>query len=153
MSLRSKAILMICVGFAAALVLTFVVSQTVLMKRFAELEREDTSQNTQRAVSALYKDFSTMDITFGPEVFDSGSFAWVQDARGTHLEVNFDGPSFAVLNINYVAFVMAPGQPLWAWDTIRRQASRCLSLLDLLKSSCVVTTRFQHHRNRAIPPQ
>jgi len=111
MSLRNKAILMICVGFAAALVMTFVVSQTVLMKRFAGLERENTSQNTQRAVSALYKDFSTMDITFGPEVFDSGSFAWVQDARGTHLEVNFDGPSFAVLNINYVAFVMAPGQP------------------------------------------
>jgi diguanylate cyclase (GGDEF)-like protein len=111
MSLRQKAILMICVGFAAALVMTFGVSQTILMQRFAGLEKENTSQNTQRAVSALYKDFSTIDITFGPEVFESGAFAWVQDARGTHLEVNFDGPSFGVLNINYVAFVMAPGQP------------------------------------------
>ena len=111
MSLRKKAILMICVGFAAALVMTFGVSQTVLMQRFAGLEKENTSQNTQRAVSALYKDFSTIDITFGPEVFESGAFAWVQDARGTHLEVNFDGPSFGVLNINYVAFVIAPGQP------------------------------------------
>ncbi|MDM8000016.1 MAG: diguanylate cyclase [Dehalococcoidia bacterium] len=111
MSLRQKAILMICVGFAAALVMTFAVSQTILMKRFAELEKENTSQNTQRAVSALYKDFSSINIAFGPEVFDTGSFEWVQDEDGVHLEMSVDGPSFAVLNINYVAFVMAPGDP------------------------------------------
>ena len=107
MSLRKKAILMICVGFAAALIMTFGVSQTILMKRFAGLERENTSQNTQRAVSALYKDFSSINIAFDQEAFDSGSFAWVQDAEGTHLEMSMDGPCFAVLNINYVAFIMA----------------------------------------------
>ena len=112
MSLRKKAILMICVGFAAALVIAFGVSQTILMKRFAGLERENTSQNTQRAVSALYKDFSSINIAFDQEAFDSGSFAWVQDAEGTHLEMSMDGPSFAVLNINYVAFIVASGQTI-----------------------------------------
>ena len=110
MSLRSKAIMMICVAFAAALVITFVVSQTILMKRFAGLERENTSQNTQRAVSALYKDFSSIDITFDQAAFDSGSFAWVQDEQGMRMEINIDGPSFVVMGINYIAFVMAPGQ-------------------------------------------
>jgi diguanylate cyclase (GGDEF)-like protein len=110
MSLRNKAILMICVGFAAALVMTFVVSQTILMKRFTGLERENTSQNTQRAVSALYTDFTSMNITFGPMAFDSGSFAWVQDERGMHMEINLEGPSFVVMGINYIAFIMAPGQ-------------------------------------------
>jgi len=112
MSLRNKAILMICVGFAAALVMTFAVSQTILMQRFAGLERENTSQNTERAVSALYKDFSSINISFSPEAFDSGAFAWVQDEQGMHLEINIDGPSFVVLNINYIAFVTASGQPL-----------------------------------------
>jgi diguanylate cyclase (GGDEF)-like protein len=112
MSLRKKAIAMICVGFAAALLVTFVVSQTVLMKRFAALERENTSQNTQRAVSALYTDFSSINITFGPEIFESGSFGWVQDAEGTHLVVDLDAPSFAVLNINYVAFIIEPSGTL-----------------------------------------
>ena len=88
MSLRTKAILMICVVFAAALAITFVVSQTLLMKRFAALERENTNQNTERAVSALYKDFDSMNITFGPTAFDSGSFAWVQDENGMHMEIN-----------------------------------------------------------------
>jgi len=112
MSLRQKAILMICVGFAAALVMTFGISQTILMQRFAGLERENTTQNTERAVSALYKDFSSIDITFNQEAFDSGSFAWVQDGEGVHMEINIDGPSFVVMNTNFIAFVMASGQPL-----------------------------------------
>ena len=110
MSLRYKAIIMTCIVFTAALVLTFVVSQSVLMKRFAGLERENTSQNTQRAVSALYTDFTSMNITFGPMAFNSGSFAWVQDERGMHMEINVEEPSFVVMGVNYIAFVMAPGQ-------------------------------------------
>jgi sensor domain CHASE-containing protein len=143
MSLRNKAITMTCVVFAAALVIIFVVSQTLLMKRFAGLERENTSQSTERAVSALYKDFSSMNITSGPMAFDSGSFAWVQDEQGMHMQINIDGPSFVGKGINYIAFIMAPSQPQ-AWDTICRQASQCLSLLGLLKSLCVVTTRFRY---------
>ncbi|MBN2099105.1 MAG: diguanylate cyclase [Dehalococcoidia bacterium] len=112
MSLRKKAILMICVGFAAALVMTFGISQTILMKRFAALERENTTQNTQRVVSALYKDFSSIDITFNQQAFDSGAFAWVQDGQDIHLEINMDGPSFVVMNTNFIAFVTASGQPL-----------------------------------------
>jgi len=112
MSLRKKAILMICVGFAAALVMTFGVSQTILMQRFAGLERENTSQNTQRAVSALYKDFSSIDISFNQEAFDSGAFAWVVDEQGMRMEINLDGPSFVVMNTNFIAFVTASGQPL-----------------------------------------
>jgi len=110
MSLRYKAIMMTCVVFAAALVITFVVSQTILMKRFAGLERQNTSQNTERAISALYTDFTSMNITFGPMAFDSGSVAWVQDEQGTHMEIKFEGQSFVVMGINYIAFIMAPGQ-------------------------------------------
>jgi len=110
MSLRNKAILMICVAFAAALAITFIVSQTILMKRFAGLEKENTAQNTERAVSALYTDFTSMNITFGPMAFDSGSFEWVQDERGMHMEINLEGSSFVVMGINYIAFIMEPGQ-------------------------------------------
>jgi diguanylate cyclase (GGDEF)-like protein len=107
MSLRNKAILMICAGFAVALVIAFVVSQTILMKRFAGLEKENTAQNTERVVSALYTDFSNINIGFDSAGFDSGCFAWVQDERGIHLEVNTNGEAFALLKINYVAFIMA----------------------------------------------
>ena len=51
-----------------------------------------------------------MNITFGPMAFNTGSFEWVQDERGMHMEINLEGPSFVVMGINYIAFVMAPGQ-------------------------------------------
>ncbi len=111
MRLRTKFVVMICAGFAVALVLIMLVAQNLVGHRFAGLERDSAEENTQRAVSALYQDFTALNVTFGPEVFECGSFRWVQDARGTHLEVGFDGPSFSILNINYIAFVMNPGDP------------------------------------------
>ncbi len=111
MRLRTKFMLMIGAGFAVALVLTLLVAQNVVTKRFAAMERDNTEENTQRAVSALYQDFTNLNVNFGPEIFESGSFKWVEDEEGTHLEVNFDGQSFAILNINFVAFIMTPGEP------------------------------------------
>ncbi len=111
MRLRTKFMLMICVGFAVTLVMTLLVARFVVTDRFADLERDNTEANTRRAVSALAQDFTSLNVTFGPEIFESGAFRWVQDQQGTHLEVNFDGPSFAVLNINFVAFILNPGDP------------------------------------------
>jgi len=104
---------MICVVFAAALALTFVVSQTLLMKRFAQLENENTDGNVERAVSALYTDFDSMNITFSSVSFDTGSFSWVQDENGMHMEIRMDGPSFVVMGINYIIYVI-PACPLRA---------------------------------------
>ena len=115
MSLRSKAVIMICIVFAVALIITFVVSQTILMKRFADLERQNATRNTERAVSALYSDFTSMNITFGPMAFDSGSFSWVQDEQGgMHMQIDMEESSFAVIGINYIVFITAPSaDPFW----------------------------------------
>ena len=111
MSLRIKTMLMIAVVFAAALVITFVVSQTILMKRFANLEKENTTQNIGRAVSALYKDFSSVNISFTSTAVASQSFVWVQDESGMHIEIVADEPAFASMGINYIVFVLAPSVP------------------------------------------
>ena len=111
MSLRNKAIIMICVVFAAALAITFVVSQTLLMKRFAELEKQNTTQNTERVVSALYKDFSSMSITFSKATASPENFSMVMDENGTYMKINIGEPAFAVMGVDYILFVWAPGQP------------------------------------------
>ena len=64
MTLRRKTILMTCLVFAAAIALIFVVSQTILMRRFEDLEIDNTSQNVRRATSALYEDFDSVSINF-----------------------------------------------------------------------------------------
>ncbi len=111
MSLRMKTMLMIAVVFAAALVITFVVSETVLMKRFTNLEKENTTQNIGRAVSALYKDFSSVNISFTSMAVVSQSFVWVQDESGMHIEITADEPAFAAMGINYIVFALGAGVP------------------------------------------
>ena len=111
MSLRNKAIIMICVVFAAALVITFVVSQNILMKRFAGLEKENTSQNTERAVSALYKDFDSVNVTFSEATADPHNFSMVMDENGMHMKINIGEPAFQSLGLNYIIFVMPGGLP------------------------------------------
>jgi diguanylate cyclase (GGDEF)-like protein len=111
MSLRSKAIIMICVVFATALAITFVVSQTLLMKRFAELEKQNTSQNTERAVSALYKDFDSVSVTFGEATADVKNFSMIMDENGMHMKINIGEPAFQSLGLNYILFVMPLGLP------------------------------------------
>ncbi|MCX5991077.1 MAG: diguanylate cyclase [Chloroflexi bacterium] len=111
MTLRRKAIIMICVVFAAALAITFAVSETILMKRFTVLEKQNTTQNTQRAVSALSNDFSSMSITFSKATADAKNFSMVMDENGEmHMKINITEPAFAVMGINYVIFVMS-GMP------------------------------------------
>ena len=111
MSLRNKAIIMICVVFAAALAITFVVSETILMKRFADLEKQNTTQNTERVVSALYKDFSSMSITFSEATADATNFSMVMEDNGEmYMKINVTEPAFAVMGVNYILFAM-PGMP------------------------------------------
>ncbi len=112
MTLRRKTILMTCVVFAAAIAFIFVVSQTILMRRFEELERENTSQNVQRATSALYGNFDSVTINFSSLMVERECFSVVQDGSGgMYIRMNVDEPTFATLGVNYILFAMTPGVP------------------------------------------
>ncbi len=65
MSLRRRGIVVTVLALTAAIVISLVVSQTILMRRFDELEKRETRQNVDRAVSALYSDFSKVSIAWG----------------------------------------------------------------------------------------
>lgn len=111
MTLRKKAIIMTCVVFAASIAITFIISQTIMMRRFDQLEKDNTDQNTQRVVSALYRDFSTISITFSNLMVESQCFSVVQDANGMYMKINVSEPAFATMELNYILFVMAPDLP------------------------------------------
>jgi len=129
MTLRKKAIIMTCVVFAASIAIMFVISQTIMMRRFDQLEKDNTSQNTQRVVSALYRDFSTINITFSNLMVESQCFSYVQDESGMYMKINISEPAFATMGLNYILFAMSglpptgmgydllTGQPLLSFPT------------------------------------
>ena len=109
MTLRRKTILMTCLVFAAAIALIFIVSQTILMRRFEELERENTTQNVQRATSALYENFDSVNINFSSFMVEKECFSVVQDGDEMYIKMIIDEPTYATLGVNYIIFAMAAG--------------------------------------------
>jgi len=107
MTLRRKGIVTIVLAIVAAIVMSLIVSQTILMQRFDELERRETRQNVGRAVSALYSDFSKISITSGNELTAN---TVVVDGGETYLRLNIDESTFTTLGLNFILFAM-PGQP------------------------------------------
>jgi two-component sensor histidine kinase/sensor domain CHASE-containing protein len=106
MTLRRKGIVTIVLAITAAIVISLVVSQTILMRRFDELERRETRQNVGRAVGALYSDFSKISITSGSELTAN---TVIVDGGETYLRLNIDETTFNTLGLNFILFVM-PGQ-------------------------------------------
>jgi len=91
----------------AAIVFSLVVSQTILMKRFDELEKRETRQNVERAVSALYSDFSKVNIAWDGQLTASKV---VFEGDETYLALTIDETTFGTLGLNFILFVM-PGLP------------------------------------------
>lgn len=112
MTLRRKTILMTCLVFAAAIALIFVVSQTILMRRFENLEMDNTSQNVQRATSALYENFDSVSINFSSLMVSGKGFSVVLDESGDmYIKMTIDQPTFATMGLNYILFALIPGPP------------------------------------------
>ena len=105
MSLRKKGIVATVLTLIAAIVISLIVSQTILMRRFDELEKRETSQNVDRAVSALYSDFSKISIAWGDEPTAS---TVIIDDNQTYLALSIDQTTFRTLGLNYILFV-TPG--------------------------------------------
>ncbi len=111
MTLRVKLVMLTCLMFAAACAMMFMVSQTILMTRFEDLEEKDTTRNVQRAVSALYGDFSTVSIEFSSLMLEREAFAMVQDGEEMYMKMVVSQPTFDTLGVNYILFVMSPSTP------------------------------------------
>jgi len=107
MSLRRRGIVVTVLALVAAIVICLVVSQTILMRRFDELEKRETRQNVDRAVSALYSDFSKVSIAWGDEMTASTVMI---DGGETYLALSIDETTFGTLGLNFILFVM-PGLP------------------------------------------
>ncbi|MBN2099039.1 MAG: HAMP domain-containing protein [Dehalococcoidia bacterium] len=107
MSLRKRGIVVTVLALTAAIVVSLVVSQTILMRRFDELEKRETRQNVERAVSALYSDFSKVSITWDDQLTASEV---VFEGDETYLALAIDETTFGTLGLNFILFV-PPGLP------------------------------------------
>ena len=112
MTLRWKTILVIGVTFAALLGILFVVWQTILVRRFTELEKQDTSQNTERAMNAVQQDIDSVSTAAADWGIWDDTYQFAQDGNQGYIDANFQNSSFTSLQMNLILVIDSSGQVL-----------------------------------------
>jgi len=112
MTLRWKTILVIGVTFAALLGILFGFWQTILVRRFTELERQDTSQNTERAMNAVQQDIDSVGTAAADWGIWDDTYFYAQDGNQGYIDANFQNSSFTSLQLNLILVIDSSGQVL-----------------------------------------
>ncbi len=112
MTLRWKTILVIGVTFAALLGILFAVWQTILIRRFDELERQKTSLNTERALNAVQQDIDSVSTAAADWGIWDDTYFFAQDGNQGYIDANFQDSSFTSLQLNLIVVIDSSGQVL-----------------------------------------
>ena len=81
MTLRKKTLVIIGATFIGLVVILYLVSRSILIGSFAELEEQDTHQNVERVLTALSGDVSLLDATVGDWASWDDTYAFIKDTN------------------------------------------------------------------------
>jgi sensor domain CHASE-containing protein len=105
MTLRTKVVLVLSALSALSIGVLFLVQSTILSTRFAKLERESTEANTDRAMSAVWADVSSVSTTVGDWAPWDDTYVFVQDNNTGYIANNLTDETVANIGMNLVLFV------------------------------------------------
>jgi len=110
MKMRQKTITIIVLASIIMVSILYVVSQTILLSSFAELEEQSTRQNVERVMSALSNEFSELNSKCADWAEWDDTYAYVQDLNDDYEQANLVDTSCINIRINFLLFVNSTGQ-------------------------------------------
>jgi hypothetical protein len=110
MTLRRKTLFIIGATFYGVIILLFFISRNILLDSFLELEKQNSIQNTERALSALSRESSNLEATAGDWAAWDDTYAFIEDADTEYVESNLVDGTFIELRLNLMVFVNSAGQ-------------------------------------------
>jgi signal transduction histidine kinase len=110
MRLRKKTVIIITALAVSTMLLTYILSQSLLLGTFAELERQDVFNNIQRASNAVNNEIADLNSKCGDWAEWDDSYNFMKDNNSNYAEANINVASFINLRINLLMFVNTTGQ-------------------------------------------
>lgn len=110
MKVRHKTVIIIVLASFTMVSILYLVSQTILLSSFVELEEQSTRQNVERVMSALSGEFSELNSKCGDWAEWDDTYTYVQDHNGDYEQANLVDASFTNIRINFLLFVNSTGQ-------------------------------------------
>jgi len=110
MTLRKKTLVIIGATFIGLVVILYLISRSILIGSFTELEEQDTRRNVERVLTALSNDISLLDATVADWASWDDTYAFIEDANTDYIESNLIDGTFTELRLSFMLFINASGQ-------------------------------------------
>jgi signal transduction histidine kinase len=123
MSLRNKVLLIISITFVSLSALLYFTSRILLVNSFNQLEERNTSQNVERALSAISGELAFLEAITGNWASSDAAYAFIRDGSAEYIRSNLPDGTFIELNLNLALFVDASGRTVYgkAFDLKNRK--------------------------------
>jgi PAS domain S-box-containing protein len=105
MSLRRKTLLIIGIILIGLVAVLYVLSQTILLNSYAQLEADNTQRNVERALNAISDQMKTLGASDSDYAWWDDTYNFVVDRNSDYMTTNFINPIFTNLEINLLVIV------------------------------------------------
>jgi signal transduction histidine kinase len=112
-TLRTKTLFIIGITLILLTVLMYVISSSILMSGFSQVEKQDTKNNVQRATDALNADLSTLGGVASDWAAWDETYNFIEDGDPLYLKENINNKTFIEMNINFMFFINLSGGVVW----------------------------------------
>ena len=125
MNLRLKMLLAMAVLFSAMVVVFYVLSSTVILRGFADVEKDSVCQNVDRVIQALDDRLEGLDRSAKDWAWWDETYAFVEGGNKSFIESNVSIDALEALGIDVIAFVRKSGEV--TFSTAVDHENRCFT--------------------------
>lgn len=114
MTLRTKTLLILGMTVVILIGVLFATWNSMVLGSFEELEKADTSRNTEQAVATINNRIAALDtIVFDWAAWDD-TYLFVQDRNEQYIESNLIDETFISIPLNLIVILDVSGEPVFA---------------------------------------
>lgn len=110
MKVRQKTVIIIVLASLIMISSLYIISQTILLRSFADIEEQRMKLNVDRVNSALSAEFSELDSKCGDWAEWDDTYTYMQNLNHAYERANLVDASFINLRVNFILFINSTGQ-------------------------------------------
>src|SRR5262249_23341120 len=113
MSLRVKTLFIIGVVLVSLVVALYVITQTVLVRSFSQLEEQNAREHVQRALNALQDQMTALSTTVFDYSFWDDTYTFMEDHNQEYIDANLQNSFLVNLGMNLAAYIGTDGEQVF----------------------------------------
>ncbi len=113
MNIRGKTLITIGTTLVGLIVILYVVSQTIMMGSFADLEEQDVCENVERVQNTLSDELDKIDRMCSDWAAWDDTYAFIEDCNADYIESNLVDSTFTTLRLDIMLLADSSGKVVY----------------------------------------